>query len=152
MHIKPIDPLSPEAQALIAQSDAYMTALYPAESNHLESAEALRQPHVLFVGAHVDGALVGCGAVKTLDDDGTYGEIKRVFVLDAHRGKGLSKAIMQTLESHLKAGGVGLARLETGIHQPEALGLYAKLGYAAREPFGAYAPDPLSVFMEKPLA
>ena len=30
MHIKPIDPLSPEAQALIAQSDAYMAALYPA--------------------------------------------------------------------------------------------------------------------------
>lgn len=152
MHIAPVDPLSPEAQSLLAHSDAYMTALYPAESNHLESAEALRQPHVLFVGAHIDGALVGCGAVKTMNDDGTYGEIKRVFVLDAHRGKGLSKAIMQTLEAHLTAGGVGLARLETGIHQPEALGLYEKLGYVAREPFGGYAPDPLSLFMEKQLA
>lgn len=152
MHIKPVDPLSPEAQSLLAQSDAYMAALYPAESNHLERGEALRQAHVLFLGAHVDGELVGCGAVKTLDDDGIYGEIKRVFVLDAHRGKGLSKAIMQTLEAHLSANGVGLARLETGIHQPEALGLYEKLGYVAREPFGAYAPDPLSVFMEKALA
>jgi putative acetyltransferase len=152
MSIVPVDPLSPAAQSLLAQSDAYMAALYPAESNHLESAEALRQPHVLFVGAHIDGALVGCGAVKTMDNDGTYGEIKRVFVLDAHRGKGLSKAIMQTLEAHLKAGGVGLARLETGIHQPAALGLYGKLGYVAREPFGGYAPDPLSVFMEKQLA
>jgi len=152
MHITPIDPLLPEAQALLAQSDAYMAALYPAESNHLESAQALRQSHVLFVGAYIDGTLVGCGAVKTMDDDGTYGEIKRVFVLDAHRGKGLSKAIMQTLEAHLAASGVDLARLETGIHQPEALGLYAKLGYVEREPFGNYAPDPLSVFMEKPLA
>ena len=152
MHITPIDPLLPEAQALLAQSDAYMAALYPAESNHLESAQALRQSHVLFVGAYIDGTLVGCGAVKTMDDDGTYGEIKRVFVLDAHRGKGLSKAIMQTLEAHLAASGVGLARLETGIHQPEALGLYARLGYVEREPFGSYAPDPLSVFMEKPLA
>jgi len=152
VHITTVDPLSPEAQSLIAQSDAYMAALYPAESNHLESVEALRQPHVLFVGAHIDGALVACGAVKTLDDDGRYGEIKRVFVLDAHRGKGLSKAIMQTLEAHLSASGVGLSRLETGIHQPEALGLYARLGYVAREPFGAYAPDPLSIFMEKPLA
>jgi len=152
MHIAPVDPLSPEAQSLLAHSDAYMAALYPAESNHLESAEALRQPHVLFVGAHIDGALVGCGAVKTMNDDGTYGEIKRVFVLDAHRGKGLSKAIMQTLEAHLTASGVGLARLETGIHQPEALGLYEKLGYVAREPFGGYAPDPLSLFMEKQLA
>jgi putative acetyltransferase len=152
MHIAPVDPLSPAAQSLLAQSDAYMAALYPAESNHLESAEALKQAYVLFVGAHVDGTLVGCGAVKTMDNDGTYGEIKRVFVLDAHRGKGLSKAIMQTLEAHLTTSGVRLARLETGIHQPEALGLYARLGYVAREPFGAYAPDPLSVFMEKQLA
>jgi putative acetyltransferase len=73
-------------------------------------------------------------------------------VLEQHRGKGLSKAIMQTLEAHLQAAGVRLARLETGIHQPEALGLYARLGYVLREPFGAYAQDPLSVFMEKTLA
>lgn len=150
MQINPIDPQS--AAALIAQSDAYMAALYPAESNHLESLSALGQPNVLLVGAHIEGELVGCGAVKTLDDDGRYGEIKRVFVLERHRGKGLSKAIMQKLEAHLQATGVRLARLETGIHQPEALGLYTQLGYVLREPFGAYAHDPLSVFMEKALA
>lgn len=150
MQINPIDPQS--AAALIAQSDAYMAALYPAESNHLESLSALSQPNVLLVGARIEGELVACGAVKTLDDDGRYGEIKRVFVLEQHRGKGLSKAIMQKLEAHLQATGVRLARLETGIHQPEALGLYTQLGYALREPFGAYAHDPLSVFMEKTLA
>jgi putative acetyltransferase len=42
-----------------------------------------------------------------------------------------------------------LLRLETGVRQPEALGLYRKLGYRERGPFGAYKPDPLSVFMEK---
>ena len=42
-----------------------------------------------------------------------------------------------------------LLRLETGVLQPEALGLYRKLGYRERGPFGAYAADPLSVFMEK---
>jgi putative acetyltransferase len=149
----PITPVNPQsAAALIALSDAYMAALYPAESNHLESLSALSQPNVLLVGAHIDGELVACGAVKTLDDDGRYGEIKRVFVLEQHRGKGLSKAIMQTLEAHLQSTGVRLARLETGIHQPEALGLYARLGYVLREPFGGYAHDPLSVFMEKTLA
>jgi putative acetyltransferase len=150
MQITPVDPQS--AAALIAQSDAYHAALYPAESNYLESLSALSQPNVLFVGAHIEGELVACGAVKTLDNDGRYGEIKRVFVLEQHRGKGLSKAIMQTLEAHLQATGVRLARLETGIHQPEALGLYTRLGYVLREPFGAYAHDPLSVFMEKTLA
>jgi putative acetyltransferase len=150
MQITPVDPRL--AAALIAHSDAYMAALYPAESNHLENLSALSLPNVLFVGAYIDGELAGCGAVKTLEDDGRYGEIKRVFVLEQHRGKGLSKAIMQTLEAHLRATGVRLARLETGIHQPEALGLYTRLGYVVREPYGGYAHDPLSVFMEKTLA
>ena len=40
-------------------------------------------------------------------------------------------------------------RLETGIHQAEALALYRRAGYAERGPFGEYAPDPLSHFFEK---
>ena len=86
-----------------------------------------------------------------MDDDSDYAEIKRVFVLDRFRGKGLSKQLMLYLESELKSRGVRLIRLETGVRQPEALGLYRKLGYVERDPFGAYRPDPLSVFMEKRL-
>ena len=129
MHIEPLNPESAAAQLLIAKSDAYMTALYPSESNHLESVQALKLSTVFFLGGHIDGELDACGAAKTLTDDGRYGEIKRVFVLDHHRGKGLSKAIMERLETHLRATGVTIARLETGIKQPEALGLYRKIGY-----------------------
>jgi putative acetyltransferase len=42
--------------------------------------------------------------------------------------------------------------LETGIYQPEALGLYERAGYVRRDPFGDYAPDPMSVFMQKTLS
>jgi putative acetyltransferase len=42
-------------------------------------------------------------------------------------------------------------QLETGIYQPEAIGLYRKHGYEEIEPFGSYLPDPLSLFMEKRL-
>ena len=42
-------------------------------------------------------------------------------------------------------------RLETGTKQPEAIALYRKFGYVERGPFGAYKPDPLSIFMEKRL-
>ncbi len=52
----------------------------------------------------------------------------------------------------LRARGVRLARLETGVHQHEALGLYADMGYTKRGPFGSYSDDPLSVFMEKRLS
>lgn len=149
MSIILLDPASAAAQRLIAFSDEYMAALYPAESNHLESLNALREPKVLFIGLEVDGQVVACGAVKTLDNDGVYGEIKRVFVTLEHRGKGHSKRIMLRLEEHLRQTGVGIARLETGIRQAEAIALYRRLGYAERGPFGSYRPDPLSLFMEK---
>ena len=151
MLIAPLDPYSQAATELLALSDAYMASLYPAESNHMESPAALAQPHVRFVGLAINGEVVGCGAVKVLEDDEAYGEIKRVFVKDDHRGRGFSRDLMAHLEDHLRAQGIALARLETGIHQPEALALYRKLGYVERPPFGAYQADPLSVFMEKRL-
>ena len=149
MQIKVLDPFSAPAAHLLALSDAYMASLYPAESNHMESPAALALPTVLFLGIYLDSELAGCGAVKLMQDDGSYGEIKRLYVLDSFRGRGLSKQLMQALEAHLKELKVPLARLETGISQPEALALYEKLGYQYRAPFGSYQLDPLSVFMEK---
>jgi putative acetyltransferase len=152
MLIQPLDPESPGARRLIALSDAYLAALYPPESNHLETVEALLRPNVCFIGGHVDDELMACGAVKTLRDaDGAYGEVKRVFVIEPQRGRGWSKSLMTYLEQHLRQQAVPLVRLETGIHQPEALGLYRRLGYRERAPFGAYRIDPYSVFMEKRL-
>lgn len=151
MHIKALDPLSAPAAHLLALSDAYMASLYPAESNHMESPSALALPNVLFLGAYLEDELAGCGAVKILHDDGSYGEMKRVYVLEAYRGRGVSKQLMQALETHLIEQQIPLARLETGISQPEALALYEKLGYQYRTPFGSYQLDPFSVFMEKRL-
>jgi putative acetyltransferase len=47
--------------------------------------------------------------------------------------------------------GLRQARLETGVAQREALGLFEKAGYRLRGPFGDYRDDRLSVFMEKDL-
>ena len=147
--IERLDPDDPEVRRIIAAADDFYRDLYPADSNHLEPAEALKRPGVLFVGCRVDGRLVASGAAKIMSDDGDYGEIKRVFVFDDYRGRGLSRRIMDYLEARLRERGIELFRLETGIHQPAAIGLYRKLGYRERGPFGAYRVDPLSVFMEK---
>ena len=45
-----------EADHLLVQSDRYMAALYPAESNHLVSSASLRGRHALFLGAFTDQA------------------------------------------------------------------------------------------------
>lgn len=152
MRIELLDPATPAAVELLRQSDAYMSALYPAESNHLESVSALRAPNVRFFGGYEAQALVACGAIKLLHDDGDYAEIKRVFVIPACRGRGYSSSLMNHLEAEARRLGVSVLRLETGISQPEALALYRRRGYVERAPFGAYRLDPLSLFMEKTLS
>jgi len=149
LQIERLDPDAPEVLALIQASDDFYVDLYPVESTHLESREDLKSDNVLFVGMRVDGVLAATGAAKIMHDDGDYAEVKRVYVDAGYRGLGLSIKIMEFLESALVELGISLFRLETGVKQPEALGLYRKLGYIDREPFGAYRPDPLSVFMEK---
>jgi putative acetyltransferase len=143
------DPYSPAACELIKQLDKLMTSLYPAESNHLLPVEALRQPDVTFLTASVDGEVAGCGAF--VNQGGEYAEIKRMFVLPEFRGLKLGRRILEELENLARASRLALARLEMGIHQPEALLLYERAGYQRRGPFGDYSEDPLSIFMEKKL-
>ena len=137
--------------AMVAKSDEFMSALYPPESNHAEPLEALVGEKSAFFAGYIGEQLAACGAVKLFEDDTIYGEIKRVFVAEEHRGKRLATAVMQHLEDYLSSIGVNVVRLEAGPSQPEALSLYRKLGYTERGPFGSYRVDPLSVFMEKTL-
>jgi putative acetyltransferase len=149
--IRNADPFDPDVAAMIAELDAYQLSIYAEESNHLDPVDDLAKSNVYFVGAYKDDSLVGIGALKYLSHDCDYGEIKRVWVSHAARGHGVSKLIMQDLECDARSRGVAKLRLETGIHQPEALGLYEKLGYRRRKQFGDYPDDPVSVFMEKDL-
>ena len=96
----------------------------------------------------MDDAVAGCGAFVHCGD---YAELKRMYVLPEFRGLELGRRILAELETHIRAAGLVVARLETGIAQPEALGLYERSGYVRCAPFGGYADDPLSVFMEKRL-
>jgi putative acetyltransferase len=144
--IKPVDPNQNEVMHLIEQLDAYQSSLYPPESNHLDSIDELSQSNAFFLAAYMGSEICGIGSVKLIDE---YGEIKRVYVPSNQRGKGIAKAIIKELESHLIKQAVSYARLETGIYQQEAIKLYETLGYYRIDPFGEYKADPLSVFMEK---
>ncbi len=130
-------------------SDSYLALLYPAESNHLLDVETLRQPQMQFFSVTVDGVAKGCGGFWAHAD---YVEIKRMWIDPAARGLGLSKKLMRGIEDGAGKLHFKIARLETGIYQPEALSLYRALGYVECAPFGNYKLDPLSIFMEKTLA
>ncbi len=141
----------PELAALVAKSDEYLSGLYPPESNHAEPLDALVADDAAFFAGYIDNKIVACGGLKVLEEDVRFGEIKRVFVDENHRGKRLALAMMRHLEAYLLENGIPVVRLEAGPLQPEALSLYRRLGYRERGPFGDYRLDPLSVFMEKVL-
>jgi putative acetyltransferase len=142
------DPKRNDVIALLSASDAYMAGLYPAESNHMLDVETLRQPDIRFLIVERGGTAVGCGAIRIAD---SYGELKRMWVDPALRGRRLGVRILEALIAEAGRLNLPALRLETGISQPEALGLYARFGFVNILPFGEYKSDPLSVFMERRL-
>ena len=135
-----------DIRLLLDASDALMTRLYDIGQNYLIDADGLASQDATFLVARADGRALGCGALLRRD---TYGEIKRMFVCDDARGHGIGRALLAEIEK--RAEGLPCLRLETGIRQPEVVALYQSAGYREIAAFGDYAPDPVSVFMEKTL-
>lgn len=143
-------PDTPDAITLITELDAVLDPLYPQESRHGLTVEGLINEGVAFFVLRADGTAAACGGVKLFGTE--YGEVKRMYVRPQFRGRGFAKAILNHLADYAQSQGVTLLRLETGIHQHEALGLYEGMGFYRIGPFGDYEDDPLSIFYEKPLA
>jgi putative acetyltransferase len=149
MHIAFESPDQPEILALIADLDAYQLTLYPPESVYALDLPSLMQSHVRFAVARDSaGAAAGCGAIVLTPQ---YGEIKRMYVRPSCRGQGAAGRLLDMLEEAARQAGAPMMVLETGPAQPEALRLYQRHGFIRCGPYGDYADDPLSVFMEKRL-
>jgi GNAT superfamily N-acetyltransferase len=107
-------------------------------------------PRSAFVIAWLDDEPVGCGALRPLED-GKVAEIKRMYVRPSARGQGISRSILTKLEALALEFEYPVARLETGVYQPAAIGLYEASGYTRIVCYGEHA-DELSVCFEKRLA
>ncbi|BBK37160.1 acetyltransferase GCN5 [Allostella sp. ATCC 35155] len=140
-------PYLSEVAELLRGSDDYSRALYPPDSSYLIDPDQLARPDVHFFVARIDGAAVGCGAVVVRP--GGFAELKRIFVADAARGRGVGQRLIDALEAAARAEGTHTVQLETGPLSHPALALYRRNGYRERGPFADYPDDPLSVFMEK---
>jgi GNAT superfamily N-acetyltransferase len=94
-------------------------------------------------------AAVACGGLRAIG--ATSGEIKRMFVPLAHRGRGFSRIVLTGLEEHARSLGWTRLLLETGDQQPEAIGLYESAGYQRIPNFGHYADSDISLCFAKDL-
>jgi GNAT superfamily N-acetyltransferase len=137
-----------DAIELIDELEIHLASLYPAESRHGYSVEKLLREGVAFYIARLAGEAAACGGVQIYGAE--YAELKRMYVRPRFRG--LGRRMLERLAAHARASGVALLRLETGVHQAEAIGLYEAFGFRRRSPFGAYREDPLSLFYEKCLS
>ena len=104
---------------------------------------------VAFFVAYEDGMPAGCGGLRALSAD--EAEIKRMYVTPAHRGTGISIALLEALEAYGRETGLTRLVLETGNLQPDAIRFYEREGYRRIPNFGAYADSERSVCYEKAL-
>ena len=148
--ITPERPDTPDASALIAELEAHLEQFYPSESRHGFGVEKLIAEGVAFFVIRDEGAAAGCGGIKLFGTE--YGELKRMYVRPRFRSLGFAKLMLDHLAGYARRHGIDTLRLETGIHQHAAIGLYERVGFQRIAPFGNYTDDPLSRCYERRLA
>jgi len=104
-------------------------------------AAELGPPHGTFIVGFEGEEPVCCGGVKRLSDEGC--EIKRMFVVEDARGRGVARELLGELERRARDLGFSIVRLDTGPRQPHAQGMYERAGYVAIENFNA---NPVATF------
>ena len=99
--------------------------------------------------ARLDGRPVGCVALGRLT--GAIGEVKRMNVDPAARGRSTGRLLLQAVEDLAVAHGYRALRLETGTQQPEAPALYDSAGWSRIDCYGYSKDDPTTICYEKQL-
>ncbi len=140
-------PDAPDAVALIAELDASVAHLYPSRSRHGYSVDKLLAENIPFFIVRANGTPAACAGIKLVE--GEYGEVKRMYVRLAFRRLGFATRLLDHLAAYTAAHGIATLRLETGIHQHEAIVLYERYGFYRIPPFPPYFDDPVSLCYEK---
>lgn len=130
------------AQKLIAELQEDIKARYGTFDDTPVAAVEFDPPDGGFFVAYADRDPVACGAWRSFAGSDKVAEVKRVYVAEQTRGRGLARRIMTALEDDARAHGRTRVILETGTAQPEAMALYQALGYEPIERFGFYKDEP----------
>ena len=151
MEITVDDLTGPEVAAFLEEHILEMRATSPLESMHALDLAALREPGVTFWSVYDGGRLVGCGALKRLDD--VHAEVKSMRAAADRKRSGIASAVLEHIMREARARGFSRLSLETGSssHFEPARKLYEKFGFEYCGPFADYRLDPHSVFMTRTL-
>ncbi len=147
MQIGTDDPLRADVVALLEEHLADMRATSPPESVHALDPAGLTGPGLTFWTVRDGAALLGCAALKALDDE--HAEVKSMRTASAVRRRGVAAFLLDHVLGCARERGYARISLETGSQEffAPARTLYATRGFVECGPFGDYAIDPHSVFM-----
>jgi putative acetyltransferase len=145
--------LASDTIEMVMELDAYCRSLYAADCCYGFKPHQLEVPNIYFFVVRENGYPIACAGIMLCGDspEERYTEVKRMYVRPQGRGKGIAKLLLNKLESQSRELGYSIIRLETGIHQVEAIQLYETVGYVRREVFGNYRVSDVNLFYEKPL-
>jgi GNAT superfamily N-acetyltransferase len=145
--VAPFDaPVSAELTEAVQQE--YMVRYGQRDATVITAAEFAPPQGIFVIGWDVDQP-IACGGVRLVEPG--VGELKRMYVAPHARRRGIARRLLHKLEGEAVVLGATTLRLETGLHQPEAIALYDSEGYIDVEPFGHYACHPLARHLAKTL-
>jgi GNAT superfamily N-acetyltransferase len=155
LHPTPYD--HPDVTQLNGEIQQFYVRLYGGGDSSPMDAREFVSPRGLFLVGYAGGVAVACGGWRARGDDGDTdpdlrpgdAEIKRMYVVESHRGRGYARTVLAELERTAAASGRLRVVLETGIPQPEAIALYTSSGYEQIPSFGDYRCSPDSVCYAK---
>jgi putative acetyltransferase len=146
------DLTGPEIAKLLDEHLADMRLATPEpESRHALDLTGLRASGITFWSVWDGEELIGCGALKRLDEG--HAELKSMRTVATRRRGGVGSALLAHIIDQARSMGFTRVSLETGsgsFHEP-ARRLYERFGFTACEPFAEYRLDPNSFYMTREL-
>ncbi|MFD2767818.1 GNAT family N-acetyltransferase [Micromonospora eburnea] len=137
-------------------TDPEVATLVEAQQRELRDADGglpgqatVTHDDIRYLVAVAGGRAVACGGLQALDAD--TGELKRMYVRPAYRGRGIARQLLAALEELAYRQGHTTVCLETGTYLPAAIGLYRSCGYQPIPVYGEYVGNPHSVCFAKRL-
>lgn len=134
---------------LVEKLDQYLLGQYGQLQNFYSQYNKIENIPTVVI-AYIDEQPAGCGCFKQFDESSV--EVKRMFVANEHRAKGIGAAILTALENWASELGQKATVLELGNNQPEAIRLYTKQGYTIIPNYGQYVGmEATSICLKKEL-
>lgn len=157
VQIRPVRYDHPDVVELTASVQRYYRSIYGSQDEAHVDPDHFEPPEGAFFVAYEGDVPIAMGGWRRLDPHapGVVGErpveIKRMYVIERARGRGIARRLLAQLEATAEQAGADWALLETGNPQSAAIRMYRSCGYEDAANFGYYADEEGQVSLRKRL-